>query len=187
MSPNATFSFDTTELSGGNNRAASLLGGSVDRNDSDPLDPYNERHQESLYFPESCSVEYCQPQGHVPRPKWDRSSFRNSRPRSKAIPVESKTDMNDSEKIQFPESDDGMYDQATWRMYNRITYHRQKYPLKASQTTMIPRFVHVQQVSDFASPQWYHVNLLPCDVVYPTPIRCSDRSLLDDEIFEFEL
>jgi hypothetical protein len=165
MSPNANCSFETTELS--------LLEGSVDRYDTAPA-PYYERHQASLYFPESCSAEYCQHHGHGSRPKWDRStSFRNSRPRSKAIPVKSKTDINDLEKIQIPEGGDSIYDEATWRMYNRITYHRQKYPMKANQSAMIPRFVHV--------------NHLPCDVVYATPIRYSDCSLRDDEIFEFEL
>jgi hypothetical protein len=174
-----------TEVYSGNHRAAALLEGSVDTYDTAPA-PSCRQYPASLSFPEASSVECCQPQGFAMRPKSDLPGFRISRTRSIAIPIESKTDEDDLEEIAESGS---MYDKATWRMYNRITYHRQKYPIEASQNVMIPRLV--QQATDLTNPQWYLVsdnnNLLRHDVVYPTPFECSDCSLLDGEIFEIEL
>jgi hypothetical protein len=185
MAPNATFTDEVHEYCG-NHRAAALLEGLVDKYDTAPA-PSCGKYPASLSFPEACSVESChQPQRFAMRPKSDLPGFRISRPRSLAIPIESKTEVDDSEEI--PESD-SMYDKATWRMYNRIIYHRQKYPIEASQNTMITRFV--QQATDLTNPQWYRVSdsikLLSDDVVYPTLVQGSDCSVLDGEIFEFEL
>lgn len=126
-------------------------------------------------------MECYQPQGLVMRPTWDRPGFRKNKSCSRAIPIESKTDEDDLEEI--PENGGhSIYNKATWRMYNRITYHRQKYPVNA---TMIPH-----QATDLTNSQSYclsdNVNLLPHNVVYPTLVQCSD-CYLDDEIFEFEL
>jgi hypothetical protein len=182
MAPNANYS----EVCCGNQSAAALLEGSVDTYDAAPA-PSCGQHPASLSFPEAYSVECCQPQRFAMRPKSDLPGFRMGRPRSLAIPIESKSkaEVDDSEEI--PESG-SMYDKATWRMYNRITYHRQKHPVEASQNAMIPRLV--QQATDLTNPQWYRMSdniNLTRDVVYPTLFQCSDCSLLDDEIFEFEL
>jgi hypothetical protein len=144
------------------------------------------RYPASLSLREEYSTEDCQPQRLVMRPQRDRPGFMKNRPRSLAIPIEDKTDVHDLEEI--PESE-SMYDKATWRMYNRIAYHRQKYLSEASQNTMIPRIV--QQAPDLTNPQWHraseNANLPPHDVVYPTTLLQSSDCSLDGEIFEFEL
>jgi hypothetical protein len=165
MSPNATF----TDIYSENHKViALLLEGSVD---TAPVPSYG-RYPASLSLCEADSVEYCQPQRLVMRPKCDRPGFIKSRPRSLAIPIEGKTDVHDLEEIPESGSD---YDKATWRMYNRITHHRQKSLSKASQNAMIQR----QYVSDNAS--------LPHDVAYPPTLVQSSDCSLDGEIFEIEL
>jgi hypothetical protein len=182
MSPNATF----TEIYSENHRVvALLLEGSVDDTDDTALVPSCGRYPASLSLCEADSVECCQPQRLLMRPKWDRPGFIKNRPRSLAIPIEGKTDVHDLEEIPESGSD---YDKATWRMYNRITYHRQKYVSKASQHAMIPRIV--EQATDLTNPQWYRVSdnaNLPHDVVHPPTLVQSSNCSLDGEIFEFEL
>jgi hypothetical protein len=173
MSPNATF----TEINSENHKVIALfLEGSVD---TAPV-PSCGRYPASLSLCEADSVECCQPQRLVMRSKWDRPGFIKNRPRSLAIPIEGKTDVHDLEEIPESGSD---YDKATWRMYNRITYHRQKYLSKASQNAMIPRIV--QEATDLTNPQ-DNANL-PHDVVYPPTLVQSSDCSLDGEIFEFEL
>jgi hypothetical protein len=117
----------------------------------------------------------------------------NDRPRSRAIRIKrtsqqaSKSNVDDLDDI--PGSSNIMYDWATWRMYNRIVDHRDKYPIKASQET-VPGDVDVEQRAHVASSQWDHSsfngNLIADEAIYPALFRHSDH-LLDEEVFELEL
>jgi hypothetical protein len=111
----------------------------------------------------------------------------NERPRSRAIRIKRTNNANvnvdDLEEIHG--DGDGMYDWATWRMYNRIIDHRQKYPVKLNEDTSI----NVGQNSQFASPHWNrssggHGNdLLACEATMPN--QHSDYSP-EGEVFEFD-
>jgi hypothetical protein len=110
----------------------------------------------------------------------------NERPRSRAIRIKRTNNANvnvdDLEEIHG--DSDGMYDWATWRMYNRIVDHRQKYPVKLNEGT---KSINAAQASQYASPHWNrssdHGNLLTCEATMP--IQHSDYSP-EGEVFEFD-
>jgi hypothetical protein len=114
----------------------------------------------------------------------------NERPRSRAILIKRTNNANvnvDDLEEEIHGDSDGMYDWATWRMYNRIIDHRQKYPVKLNEGASI----NAGQTSQFTShsPQWNHSsdhgNLLACEATYPMPIQHSDYSP-EGEVFEFD-
>lgn len=111
----------------------------------------------------------------------------NERPRSRAIRIERNLKDNvNSEDLEeiHRSSGDGMYDWATWQMYNRIIDHRQKYPVTLNEDTTS----EAAQTSQFASALW---NLssddanLACEAAYPLPTQHSDYSQ-EVEVFEFD-
>jgi hypothetical protein len=87
---------------------------------------------------------------------------------------------------EIPGSGDRMYDWATWRMYNRIIDHRQKYPVKLDEDTTS---IDAAQTSQFASPHWNRSsnngNLLAYEAAYPLPLQHSEYSQ-EGEVFEFD-
>jgi hypothetical protein len=110
----------------------------------------------------------------------------NERPRSRAISIKRSTNANvnvdDLEDIRGGSD----YDWATWRMYNRIIDHRQKYPIKLNEDTTS---VNAAQTSQFASPHWNlssgHGNLLAYEATYPIPSQHSDYTS-EGEVFDFD-
>jgi hypothetical protein len=109
----------------------------------------------------------------------------SERPRSRAISIKRTTNANvnvedDLEEIR------GDYDWATWRMYNRIIDHREKYPVKLNEDTTS---INAVQTSQYASPHWNrssgHGNLLACEATYPMPIQHSGYSP-EGEVFDFD-
>jgi hypothetical protein len=116
-------------------------------------------------------------------------SSSNERPRSRAIRIQriSKTSVNVDDLDEIPRSSDrGMYAWATWRMYNRIIDHRQKYPITLNEDTTS---IDVAQTSPFASPLFNRSsnngNLLSHEAAYPMPIQHSDYSQ-EFEVFDFD-
>jgi hypothetical protein len=111
----------------------------------------------------------------------------NERPRSRAISIKRTTNANvsvdDLEEIRGGSD----YDWATWRMYNRIIDHRQKYPVELNEDTAS---INAAQTSQYASPHWNrsspgHGNLLACEATYPMAIQHSGYSP-GGEVFDFD-
>ncbi len=113
----------------------------------------------------------------------------SERPRSRAILIKSTNSANvnvDDLEEEIHGDSDGMYNWATWRMYNRIIDHRQKYPVKLNEDTPS---INAAQTSQYSSPHWNrscgHENLLACEATYPMPIQHSDYSP-EGEVFDFD-
>ena len=111
----------------------------------------------------------------------------SERPRSRAISIKRTTNANVNGVDDLEEIHGGSdYDWATWRMYNRIIDHRQKYPVKLNEDTPS---INAAQTSQYSSPHWNrscgHGNLLACEATYPMPIQHSDYSP-EGEVFDFD-
>jgi hypothetical protein len=127
--------------------------------------------------------------GSIQLPAWEHLGSETERPRSRSIPI----------KIKAAEADDSdgnrdsnmySYDLATWRMYNRIVDHRQKYPVNFSQN-IAPSEIS-GQASDVANLYSRYrssdnVKLASCERVDPVPVPDSNYYYLEGEVFELEL
>jgi hypothetical protein len=126
--------------------------------------------------------------GSVQLPAWDNLGSETERPRSRSIPIKIKTaEADDSDGNRDNNMDS--YDLATWRMYNRIVDHRQRYPVNFSQN-VAPGEIS-RQASYVANLYIrYHssdnVKLASCERVDPVPVPASNY-YLEGEVFELEL
>jgi hypothetical protein len=113
-------------------------------------------------------------------------SSSNEIPRSRAIRIQrnSKASVNLDDLDEIPRSNDrSMYAWATWRMYNRIVDHRQKYPTTQNEDTSS---IDASETSQFASPLFNRSSDNGNhEAACPMPIHHSDYSQ-EFEVFDFD-
>jgi hypothetical protein len=119
-------------------------------------------------------------------PARNQGSVKNNRPpRSQAIPIERRAKEVDDLLDENCEDCDPMYDLATWRMYNLIVDHREKYPVKASPNDASGFFL---DTSNCETLRRYLVsvderNRSLCEI----PVNYQPDYFLEGEVFELEL
>jgi hypothetical protein len=117
----------------------------------------------------------------------------SSNPSSQAIQIEQSSKrvsnhedvVNDFSEIPGRSGTEQMYDLATWRMYNRITDHRQRHAAKID-----PTDTSSSAGAQHAPRQWGHsngnANLFHHEASYRPQEQDQDYSL-DGEVFDFDI
>lgn len=118
---------------------------------------------------------------------------RSARPSSQSIRIKRSqqthvwwSDSDDDDFSEMPSgSTERMYDCATWRMYNRIIDHRQRFPVGDLQGAA-PGDGQPHLNSNTGSHWGHYANLIPSDSDHRSPAQSMDYSL-EGGVFDFEI